>query len=140
MSQAVEQDYLAERYGGQRRGVPRGLLITAAATVAVVLLALLAWLAMGQGGQPVRTNDIGYEVNDDNSVSVVFEIVRPDPSIPVRCSVQALDAAWAQMGVREVEIPASAHRVQRITVEVNTTQRAINANVVADSCVVADSG
>ena len=126
---------LAERYGrrpaaGRWR---RPLSLAAAVAAAVVVLAYLVWVALAGTAERADPTLIGYRVLDDSRTEARFTVAK-DPGSTVRCTLQALDAAHAEVGVLDVDLgPTGADLVQRTSV-IRTTNRAVTA--VVRSCQV----
>lgn len=119
-----------ERYGDARRGPRRGVVV-AAAVVAVAALVWAAWAGPGLVDREVRWRDVGYEVVDDLTLRVTFDVVK-DPDATVVCTVQGLNAGYAVVGAVQVEVGPASGRTVRRTVEVPTQERAVAG--VADRC------
>ncbi|HEX7322799.1 MAG TPA: DUF4307 domain-containing protein [Mycobacterium sp.] len=109
----------AARYGRTRLlGRPHRW---AAAALTVLVVAAGAALAVF-GYQRFRTPDVsgelgGYQLIDNETVSVTISVTRSDPSRPVVCIVRARAADGSETGRREVLVgPATATTVQVTTV------------------------
>ena len=101
-----------------------GVLIT---LFTAAIVALGVYLQSGQIRHEVRT----YEIVDDQSATVSFEIYRPAHTAVV-CRVQAVALNFATVGTLDVAIPADANdgaRTVREDVTIRTTTRANTATV-----------
>lgn len=94
-----------------------------------------AWLGLRVGVAPVSGQEVAFRVADD-AVEVTFDVVRPDPSRPATCRVEALNESHAQVGVVTVDVPASADGRVRLTTTVRTSERAVTGTV--RSCRLVD--
>jgi Domain of unknown function (DUF4307) len=94
-------------------------------------VALAVWLGLANSVGRVTWVDTGYEVVDERSVRVEFDVHRP-PGRAVECRVQALDTTFGVVGVLDVAVPASAARSVHREVVVRTTSRAVTG--VVDTC------
>ncbi len=123
------------RYGPApaRRGRRRTVTIVALSVVAAAAVAVLVWFGLAQS-TGVKVETYGYSVKDAQSVSVTFSVTT-DPGTPVVCTLEALNDAHAQVGSKDVTIPAADQQVMRYTATVATAERAVTG--VADSCRVA---
>ncbi|HQY34190.1 DUF4307 domain-containing protein [Actinotalea sp.] len=124
----------AGRYGpaaDPRSGRRRTMVL---AGLGAALVAVTVWVGLGVAAQPVTWKDVGFTLDGAASVEVVFDVVRIDPGVAVRCRVQALDQQYAQVGIVTVDVAPAQDRVQRFAVEVATTQAATTGLV--DSCWV----
>jgi hypothetical protein len=91
-------------------------------------VALVTWLALVNTVGRVTWTDTGYEVVDDRTVVVQFEVHRPQGQA-VTCLVRALDQGFGVVGSVDVEVPASAERTVHRSVTVRTTTRAVTGAV-----------
>jgi len=120
------------RYGSAPggRGRRRTVTIVALSVVAAAAIAVLVWFGLAQSsGVDVET--YGYSVKDAQTVSVTFSVTTK-PGTPVVCTLEALNEAHAQVGSKDVQIPAADEQVMRYTVKVATAERAVTG--IVDSC------
>ncbi|GMA30534.1 DUF4307 domain-containing protein [Litorihabitans aurantiacus] len=142
-----ERARLERRYGtrGRGRGADGGtspssassgrVAAIAAGVIAVVGTGIAAWLVLGGSGASASVTGSSYQVLSDSSVRVAFSVVRDDADVAFACSVQALDASHAQVGVTVVEIPAGGARTVPVSVDVTTFARAEQADAIANGCL-----
>jgi hypothetical protein len=120
----------AARYGRQRlsRRTRRWLVIglTALALAAGVAIAFVTYQRLGS--HEVKGELSGYELIDDETVSVTISVTRADPSRPVVCIVRARSIDGSETGRREVLVPPSP----QATVQVTTIVKASRKPVVGD--------
>jgi Domain of unknown function (DUF4307) len=120
----------AARYGRQRlsRRTRRWLVIglTALALAAGVAIAFVTFQRLGSPA--VKGELSGYELIDDETVSVTISVTRADPSRPVVCIVRARSIDGSETGRREVLVPPSS----QATVQVTTIVKASRKPVVGD--------
>jgi Domain of unknown function (DUF4307) len=120
----------AARYGRQRlsrrnrRRIAIGL--TVLVLVAGVVIAVIASQRFGSG--EVKGELGGYQIIDDETVSVTISVTRDDPSRPVVCIVRARSIDGSETGRREVLVPPST----QATVQVTTIVKASRPPVVGD--------
>ena len=107
-----------------RRRVVIGLavLVVAAGLVVAVI-----------GYQRLGTSDVagslaGYQVIDNETVSVTISVTRSDQSRPVDCIVRVRAKDGSETGRREVLVPPS----DQATVQVTTTVKSFQPPVMAD--------
>ena len=133
MPSETTDDLLAARYGRRpRAGRPwyrRPLPLAAAVLGALLVLAYGVWVAVAQSQGPSSTA-IGHRVVDDRTVEVRFAVTR-EPGTAVTCTVHALDAGAAEVGLLRVDVPAGPEPEVQRTVQVRTTSRAVTAQVVS---------
>ena len=103
-------DRPAARYGRQRlsRRSRRWLAIglTALVLLAGVVVAIVASQRLGSGD--VQGELGGYQLVDDETLSVTIKVTRADPSRPVVCIVRARSIDGSETGRREVLVPPSS--------------------------------
>ncbi|PRY15213.1 DUF4307 domain-containing protein [Kineococcus rhizosphaerae] len=134
----LDPDVLAARYGRRppRSGPPwyrRPARLAAAVVGAALVLAYGVWLAVAQSQGPSYT-EISHEVLDDRTAQIRFSVTR-DPGTAVRCQVHALDDSSSEVGLLQVDVPASPERDVEETVQVRTTSRAVTVGVESCSAV-----
>ncbi|GAA2737052.1 hypothetical protein GCM10009867_22900 [Pedococcus aerophilus] len=103
----------------------------------VVGVALATWWGLAASLGKVTFTDTGYEVIDQRSVRVEFDVHRPDGEA-VTCRLQALDTTFGVVGVLDVQIPASQERSVHREEVVRTTSRAVTG--VVDTCTPVATG
>lgn len=118
------------RYGRTRlRAVPRRLAAIALGALAVALVFALASLGYHRlTAGDVKGELFGYQVIDDQTVSVKITVTRPDPSRPVVCIVRVRAADGSESGRRELLVPPS----ESATVQVTTTVKSSRPPVMGD--------
>lgn len=128
MTTALELD---ERYGRTRR---RRLPWIIGIAVAAALVGVFGWMIVAQAMNSVDTDDLGFEVVDEHSVTVRFQITGGQGK-DVACAVEALDEEFGIVGWKIVEIPASDGHLQQLSTTVPTVAEATTGLV--NSCWVA---
>lgn len=122
---ATTRSALDERYG--RRGTSqqqRWWAVVGAAGVAAVLIAWLVWAGLGQPTAQFETRDLGYELIDDQNISVRFE-VSATPGTEVSCAVQALNASYGIVGWAVVDLPPADVRTRVFNQPLRTSEQAV---------------
>lgn len=94
------------------------------------------WIGFGAARTPVTWTDVGFTIDGAEQVEVVFDVARIDPSVPVRCSVQALNQQYAQVGLVEVDVPPATTTAVRLRTVVRTSEQAVTG--IVDTCEVVD--
>ena len=128
MTTAQELD---DRYGRTRR---RRLPWIIGIVLAVVVVGYFSWSTITQSMNSVDADDLGFEVSDQYSVEVRFQ-VSGVAGKDVACAVEALDEEFGVVGWKVVEIPASEEHSRAITEHVRTVAEATTGLV--NSCWVA---
>ncbi|CAH0128564.1 MULTISPECIES: DUF4307 domain-containing protein [unclassified Microbacterium] len=128
MTTALELD---ERYGRTRRGrLPWVIGII----VVIAIVGAFAWMTLAQSMNSVDTDDLGFEVTDEHSVTVRFQVTGGQGK-DVACAVEALDEEFGIVGWKIVEIPASEGHLQQLSTTVPTVSEATTGLV--NACWVA---
>ncbi|MGH3674602.1 MAG: DUF4307 domain-containing protein [Mycobacterium sp.] len=121
----------AARYGRQRlsrrsrRWIAIGL--TVLILVAGVAIAIVASQRLGTGD--VEGELGGYQLIDDETMSVTINVTRDDPSRPVVCIVRARSIDGSETGRREVLVPPSSQDRVQVTTIVKSTRRPVAGDV-----------
>ena len=117
-------DRPAARYGRQRlsRRSRRWLAIglTALVLLAGVVVAIVASQRLGSGD--VQGELGGYQLVDDETLSVTIKVTRADPSRPVVC-------VGSETGRREVLVPPSSQDTVTVTTVVKSTRPPVVGDV-----------
>lgn len=122
---------LDDRYGRTRR---RRWPWVAAAVVAAVAVGAFGWSIVVQQMNAVDSDDLGFDLVDEHSVSVRFQVTGVQGK-DVACVVEALDEEFGVVGWKVVQIPAGEAHSQAISVDVPTVSAATTGLV--NSCWVA---
>ena len=119
------------RYGSKTRTPRTGGSWTNRALVLVFLAMFVAAIVFGvqyfRSQQKVNA-DISYvthEILSDDSMRIWVDITRNRVEEPAYCIVQAFDYSKAEVGRREVAVPAGGDSAQRIAVDIPTNHRAV---------------
>jgi hypothetical protein len=124
-------DRPAARYGRQRvsrRSRRRWALgLTLAVLVAGVIVAVIASQRLGTGD--VQGELGGYQLIDEETLSVTLKVTRSDPSRPVVCIVRARARDGSETGRREVLVPPSSQDTVNITTTVKSTRPPVVGDV-----------
>jgi hypothetical protein len=94
----------------------------------VGLFGLWAWWI---ADQPVRWQEVGFEISSPNSATVTYDVfLYSDRS--VTCHLQALNVRFAEVGVTTAHFDPADGSEQRVTTSIVTTEEATTA--VVDYC------
>lgn len=92
-------------------------------------LGVALWLGVGAARTPVTWEDVGFSLDTPGEVEVVYDVTRLDPSVTVRCTLEALNHQYAQVGVLEVEVAPASTRTQRLESTVRVSEPAVTGIV-----------
>lgn len=134
---------LANRYGGQKRALggktKRNLLILALA----VGIGFMAWVSTSSATESVSFKDIGYSTPDGTMAEIDFQVTK-NPQTAAKCAVKALDAKFAVVGWKVLDIAPNAAdagadggRTTVHRVSVRTESQSVSA--VVDNCWIPDA-
>ena len=123
----VVAEALDERYG--RRGLRRGPWIAIIAAVALSLVAI-AWFVWARpiAQSSLEWSDLTHSIDSPEQVTTTWRLV-VEPGTSVACAINALNADYAIVGWRIIEIPASDLAVRDFSESMRTTERAGNGFV-----------
>ncbi|WP_175985823.1 DUF4307 domain-containing protein [Microbacterium tenebrionis] len=128
MTTAQELD---ERYGRTRR---RRLPWIVGILLVIAVVGVFGWMTFMQSANSVDADDLGFEVADEHSVTVRFQVTGGQGK-DVACAIEALDEEFGIVGWKIVEIPASEEHLQQLSTTVPTVAEATTGLV--NSCWVA---
>ncbi|MGW6422621.1 DUF4307 domain-containing protein [Nocardia sp. NPDC055053] len=114
----------ADRYG--RKPPVRRLWLLVVLGVGVLVAGLaVAFLGFQKyGPKAIETEQLGYVVDDDSTLTVRMKVTRDSPQQAVVCFVRAMDRDGAEVGRREVLVPGSDSTSVQVTTTVKSSARA----------------
>ncbi|MEV6359542.1 DUF4307 domain-containing protein [Nocardia asteroides] len=114
----------ADRYG--TKPPARRLWVLVVLGIGVVVAGLgVAYLGFQKyGPKAIETEQLGYVVVDDSTLSVRMKVTRDTPQRDVVCFVRAMDRDGAEVGRREVLVPGSDSTSVQVTTTVKSSARA----------------
>jgi hypothetical protein len=126
---AAGQDALSERYG-RRRPTPRGRRVTVVAAVLALLAGVgwSAWVARSAADRQVHWESVGYDVRSDTVTVVTFDVTTRG-GIRAVCTVEALNASRAEVGLLDVRVGRTDGTTVRASATVPTSERAVVGGV-----------
>ena len=111
------------RRSRRRVVIALAVLVVAAGTV----IAVVGYQRLGTG--EVAGSLAGYQVLDNETVSVTISVTRANPSRPVDCIVRVRAADGSETGRREVLVPPSEAATVRVTTTVKSSQPPVMADI-----------
>jgi hypothetical protein len=127
----VSKDIVQQRYGkDQLRSKDRILAISVAVIAISSFLVWAVFVSIDNSNQ-VTHRDIAYEVIDQYSTNVTFEVSR-NPGQVVSCDLTVLNQSFAIVGFLTVDVAASNSRSTVISSTIRTTELGVSGLV--DGC------
>ena len=124
----MSKNIVQQRYGRDRlRSRDRILAISIAAVALSSFLIWAVFVAIDNANQ-VAHRDIAYEVIDEYSTNVTFEVSR-SPGQSVSCDVTVLNQSFAIVGFLTVDVEASSSRSTVISSTIRTTELGVSGLV-----------
>lgn len=102
--------------------------------IALIIVIIAGWMTIAQSMGSVDADDLGYEVVDEHSVTVRFQVTATQNKDLV-CAVEALDEEFGVVGWKIVQIPAGDSHMQQLSTTVPTVSEATTGLV--NNCWVA---
>lgn len=131
------QDLVKNRYGKSRQNNFTGKILVIAFAVMMIAAGVYMVAMISRTGEAkVTAVETGGSIISDTKLTSQIDVTRDDPSQPAYCIITALDYSKAEVGRREVVIPAETARISRISVDINTRQRAHAAKVYGCSTTI----
>jgi hypothetical protein len=127
----VSKNVAQQRYGQDRLKIRDRVLAITVATVSVVSFVIWAIFVSIDNANQISHRDIAYEVIDEFSTTVTFEVSR-NPGQAVSCDITVLNQSFAIVGFVTVEVAASTSRSTVISSTVLTTELGVSGLV--DGC------
>ena len=122
----------AERYGRNRGSGGsiggKGVAIVSALLM-IALLVVGARTIMERFNEPVRAEFISQEHIDDNTGRLWIDVNRKNPDTPAYCIVTAVDYSHAEVGRREVILPAGGEEHSRIAVDLPVREPLVSGRI-----------
>ena len=124
----MSKNIVQQRYGRDRlRSRDRILAISIAVVALTSFLIWAVFVAIDYSNQ-VTHRDVAYEVIDEYSTNVTFEVSR-SPGQSVSCDVTVLNQSFAIVGFLTVDVAASSSRSTVISSTIRTTELGVSGLV-----------
>jgi len=124
----VSRNIVQERYGRDRLRSKDRFLATSIAAVAITSFLIWAIFVSIDNANQITHRDIAYEVIDEYSTNVTFEVSR-NPGQAVSCDVTVLNQSFAIVGFLTVDVAASDSRSTVISSTIRTTELGVSGLV-----------
>lgn len=134
MSNPITENRPSSRYGASSTRSSGGTMSGKLIVVAIVLLLIVAGIfavryVQARSENPVDITLVTTERIDDNLMRVWVDVSRTDTSLESYCIVTALSYNMAEVGRREILLPAGGEKQQRLGVDVPTREYAVSGGV-----------
>ncbi|MBW0273255.1 hypothetical protein ATM97_24540 [Nocardia sp. MH4] len=113
----------ADRYGTKPPARRTWVLVVLGIGVLVAGVGVAFLGFQKYGPKAIETEQLGYVVVDDATLTVRMKVTRDDPRQPVVCFVRAMDRDSAEVGRREVLVPGSDSTSVQVTTTVRSSAR-----------------
>ena len=122
------------RYTRPRRGPRYGVVATVLGVLVGLGAAYLGYQNLAD--TPVEGQQTGYELTDDSTLTLRFDVTRTDPSQPAVCIVRARSLDGSESGRREVLVAPSSDAITSVETQVRTSQPPVAGDVYGCSLTV----
>lgn len=122
----------AERYGrnrGSGGSIGGKVVAIVSALLMIALLVVGARTIMERFNEPVRAEFISQEHIDDETGRLWIDVNRKNPDTPAYCIVTAVDYSHAEVGRREVVLPAGGDEHSRIAVDLPVREPLVSGRI-----------
>jgi hypothetical protein len=126
-AQALPRD----RYGRPSSPARRRGLVAAATLLLAAVVGWAAWAALTGSAGGLSWNDVGYRVHGPTAVDVTFDVGVAQGGTRVVCTLRALNAGHAVVGLIDVELTPARAGTVRLTRTVPTSETAVTGVVKA---------
>ena len=127
----MSKNIVQQRYGRDRLRARDRILAISIAVVSLTSFVVWAIFVSIDNANQITHRDIAYEVVDEYSTNVTFEVSR-NPGQLVSCDVTVLNQAFAIVGFLTVDVAASNNRSTVISSTIRTTELGVSGLV--DGC------
>lgn len=122
---SVDAPVLKERYGNTRNSNFTGKILVAVFAIMMVAAGVyVVSMALRMDEAKVTAVETGGQIVSDSKLTSQIDVTRDDTSKPAYCIITALDYSKAEVGRRELLIPAGGERVSRYELDIQTNARA----------------
>jgi hypothetical protein len=93
-----------------------------------VLVLIAGWFGWQAAQQPIRWNDVGFEIVSPTEANATFDVFFYKDTDAV-CHLRALNSKFAEVGVADAPVKRADGEQQRVTATIVTTETATTAVV-----------
>lgn len=125
----------AARYGEKPQPQTNGVAGKVVAIIGIILVALIVVMlgryVIQRQEQPISATLVSHERVDDTTSRVWFDVERKEDTMaePSYCIITSLNYDMAEIGRREIVIPAGGDRIQRMHVDIPVNDLPVNGGV-----------
>lgn len=122
------------RYGrAGKAATPRGIggkvLVVALVVVVVLIAVAFARTLVERSSVPVTADFITQEAVDDSTTRLWIDVTRQNTEVPSYCIVTAVNYSFAEVGRREVVVPAGGEPLTRIGVDLPVREPGVSGRI-----------
>ncbi|SER98445.1 DUF4307 domain-containing protein [Corynebacterium cystitidis] len=123
-----------QRYGKEKvLEKPKGMAGKVVATIFVIVIAAILVLGMRtiltRDSSPIEASLVNHERIDDQTSRVWIDVAREDTSQPSYCIIAALNYSMAEVGRRDVVIPAGGEALMRISADLPVREYPVSGSI-----------
>lgn len=131
-----ESRYGAVRAPKKPSGIGGKLIVIAAIIMLILAVVFAARYINNRHEITVSAEMASFERVDDDTMQLWIDVTRENPEAPSYCIVTAIDYAMAEVGRRELLLPAGGEEVSRHEVLVSTREVPVSGSVYGCSTVI----
>lgn len=124
----MSKNIVQQRYGRDRQRARDRILAISIGAIALASFLVWATFVSIDNSNQVTHRDIAYEVIDEYSTNVTFEVSR-NPGQIVSCDVTVLNQSFAIVGFLSVDVAPSESRSTVISSTIRTTELGVSGLV-----------
>lgn len=121
--------YGADQTAPRPSGVGGKVLAVAAVVLAALVVIFLGRYVIQRQSQPISASLVTHERIDDSTSRVWFDVNRKDTSVSSYCIITSLNYERAEIGRRDVVLPAGGESQQRMYVDIPTRDIPVSGGV-----------
>ena len=138
---ATPADGARARYGGAPKkaapAITAGRIVAIVSVLFVVLIVgFTARYIMQNRAQPITASLISHERIDDSTSRVWIDVSRNDPAVPGYCIITSLNYEHAEIGRRDVVLPAGGEELTRMYVDIPVRDLPVSGGVYGCSTTI----
>lgn len=115
--------------GSEAKGASGKIIAIFAVAMLVLVLIMAGQAIMRSQSRPVTAEFITQERIDDSTARLIIDVNRKDTTKDAYCIIFAVDYNHAEIGRREVILPAGGEKRQQLAVDVPTREPVVSGRI-----------